>query len=182
MRKILIGLGNPGENYKNTYHNAGAIAVAAILARFLPDAKYAKEKGARLWNATEIKTADGDVLIFVRTKTFMNESGLAVKDILKYFSAEPEEVVLLHDDSDLRLGDIKISESKNLAGHHGLLSVENETGVSNFKRVRVGIRNPSELVRKKAGEFVLKNIPKNKLAVLLQPILREDWLAILRKS
>lgn len=182
MRKILIGLGNPGAQYENTYHNAGALAVTKIMDDLLPEANAIKEKGSPLFSSTEIKLSDGETYIFIRPKTFMNESGLAIKAVLKYFSAKPGEIIIFHDDSDLLLGTVKVSNSGNLAGHHGLISVRNETEISNFTRVRIGIRNPDEKTRKKAEEFVLKNIPKTKLTILLGKEFIEGWLALRKKS
>lgn len=182
MRKILIGLGNPGAKYENTYHNAGALAIEKIADSLSPVADKTTEKNSALFSFREAWMPNGDLFIFVRPKTFMNESGLAVKSALKYFSAKPSEVVIFHDDSDLPLGTAKISESSNFAGHRGLISIKNESGVSDFKRIRIGIRNPEEKVRKKAEEFVLKNIPKSKRGELLGATLEISWAKILEKS
>ncbi|TSC60132.1 MAG: peptidyl-tRNA hydrolase, PTH1 family [Parcubacteria group bacterium LiPW_15] len=182
MRKILVGLGNPGAKYENTYHNAGALALEGIMARMLPEGDISPEKSFPLFGFHKAEIQNGDIFIFVKPKTFMNDSGLAVKAVLKYFSAKPSEVIILHDDSDLNLGTIKISESTNLAGHHGLISIGNETGISNFKRMRIGIRNPDEKIRKKAEEFVLKNIPKKKMELLLGEALSAGWLELRKNS
>jgi len=182
MRKILIGLGNPGPEYENTYHNAGALAIEKIADTLSLEAGKTSKKASPLFSFREIGMPNGDCFIFVRPKTFMNKSGLAVKSALKYFSAQPSEIVVFHDDSDLPLGTARISESPNFAGHRGLISVKNETGVSDFKRVRIGIRNPEEKVRKKAEEFVLKNISKAKMSLLLGESLGASWPKVLGMS
>ncbi len=182
MRKILIGLGNPGVEYENTYHNAGALAIEKIADILSLEGDKTIKKNSAFFSSHEIGMSNGDLFIFVRPKTFMNESGLAVKSALKYFSAHPSEIVVFHDDSDLPLGTVKVSESSNLAGHRGLISVKNEIGVSDFKRIRIGIRNPEEKVRKKAEEFVLKNISKAKKDLLLGEALKTNWSKVLGKS
>lgn len=182
MRKILIGLGNPGKKYENTYHNAGALAVEKIFNNIEKESDSTKEGDAALFHFCEVKIPGGEIIIFARPKTFMNESGIAVKAVLKYFRARQGEVIIFHDDSDLILGVVKISESKNLAGHHGLISIQTEMGGMDFKRVRIGIRNPSEKVRLRAEKFVLNNIPKTKMNVLLGEALNANWSELRKKS
>ncbi len=182
MRKILIGLGNPGAKYENTYHNAGALAVQKIADSLSLEAHKISEKNRTLFSFRELKMPDGDTFVFIRPKTFMNESGLAVKSVLKYFSAQKSEIVILHDDSDLPLGTTKMSESSNLAGHRGLISIKNGTGFADFTRLRIGIRDPKEKIRKKAEEFVLKNISKSKKDALFGEEFETSWLKILQKS
>ncbi len=181
MREILIGLGNPGKKYALTYHTAGALALDFIYEKLLLSPEIIREGGGKLFDFRETKDESGEKIIFVRPTTFMNESGLAVRETLKFFRADAEEVVLLHDDSDLNLGTAKVSESKNLAGHHGLLSVERETGKT-FKRIRIGIRDPKEKIRRKAEEFVLKNIPKNKMKELFGQEFISSWSSLRKRS
>jgi len=91
----------------------------------------------------------------------MNESGKAVKEAVKYFRAKPEEILIIHDDSDIELGKYKISFGRGSAGHQGVESIIKSLGTKNFWRLRIGIRRTK---RKKAGEFVLKKItPADKL-------------------
>lgn len=155
------------------------MAIEEIARLLNPEASAINKKESALFGFHEIETPNGDLFVFIKPKTFMNESGLAVKSVLKYFSARPSEVIIFHDDSDLPLGTIKISESSNLAGHRGLISVKTETKIVDFKRVRIGIRDPKEKNRKKAEEFVLKNIPKTKKGVLLGEALKTSLLKIL---
>lgn len=167
MKKILIGLGNPDKEYEFTYHNAGALALSYLAKNF--GKKFGVKKSGKNKDFSFMEFHDpgkNDRLILVWPKTYMNESGVAVRSALKFFNAKPEEMFIFHDDSDLMLGTIKESKSENTAGHHGLISVQNETGSKNFKRVRIGIRDPKEKIRAKAEMFVLKRIPASKLKVI----------------
>ena len=169
MRKILIGLGNPGEKYKNTYHNAGAIVLYRLYDGAKKSAENERGGDTAQFRFAELKMENGDKNVFVWPKTFMNESGAAVRAVMKFFDAKNEEVVILHDDSDIALGEGKLSNSKNPAGHNGLISIQKETGVYDFSRIRIGIRDPKEKIRRKAEDFVLKKISGGKLKLLYSP-------------
>lgn len=154
---ILVGLGNPGEEYERTYHNAGRLALEAIEAalpgkenRFLrPSKKHFAYKKA------------GDFLL-VEPTTFMNESGLAVREALAYLRGVPEHTIILHDDSDLPLGNWKFVTARGAAGHHGVESIAAALGTNEFSRVRIGIRPDGATGRRRpASEFVLKTIRKS---------------------
>src|ERR1700735_137318 len=111
--KIFIGLGNPGEEYANTYHNAGWLVLTEIVPTDLPVTSYKK-----LFEYAE----SGDA-VFVWPLTFMNESGKAVREALKKFKAKPEDLVVFQDDSDLTVGSYKISFARSSAGHKGVQSI-----------------------------------------------------------
>ena len=170
--RLVVGLGNPGPSYENTYHNAGALAMRAIMTALTGDATPTWKTYKKLF--AYAKTGDW---VFVRPLTFMNESGSAVRTAAKKFHATPEHIILLHDDSDLPLGTWKISRARGAAGHHGAESVIAALGTNNFTRIRIGIRPVSERVRKKAEEFVLKPITKN-AAVILGKTFKEIARAI----
>jgi PTH1 family peptidyl-tRNA hydrolase len=149
--KIVVGLGNPDPAYERTYHNAGALAVAALASgaswRTKPSFRYAKTNG----------------LILVAPAVFMNESGTAAKEALKYFKLKPESLLLIHDDSDLPLGELKVQFGRGSAGHKGVASVIAALKTGDFFRARIGIRPPNEKKRLKAGDFVLKKIGKTEM-------------------
>lgn len=154
-RKILVGLGNPEPKYEATYHNVGTLAVHAIAgAMFEADALHF-EKHDDLFTYM----ISGN-LIFVTLLTYMNESGIAVREALKKWDASPADLIVFQDESDLLLGTYKISKGQGAAGHRGIESIVNLIGSNDFTRVRIGIRDEKEVKRKKAGEFVLKTIKK----------------------
>ncbi len=144
--KVVAGLGNPGRAYAATYHNAGRLALKALVPeaawRVRPGFRYAKSGG----------------LIFVAPEVFMNESGAAVRAALKYFKRAPDELLLLHDESDLPLGEVKFQFARGAAGHKGVASVIAALKTNGFFRARIGIRREDGARRRKAEDFVLKKI------------------------
>lgn len=144
FKAILVGLGNPDREYKETYHNAGA-----LLAEFLADGAAWRKPGQRPFKYCFL----GDIVL-IRPLTYMNESGRAVSAALNYFKSGQEKLVVAQDESDLPIGEFKISANRGAAGHKGIASIAKETGTKNFMRIRIGIRSG----RGKAGSFVLKKI------------------------
>ena len=161
--RIIFGLGNPGQEYENTYHNVGLLAVLFLAEKI--DGLGSLKKERHFWYR---KSAD---LILAGTdpnaKLYMNESGIVVEEALSYFKLTPEDLILAHDDSDLPLGAWKLESERGAAGHHGVESTMQVLGTNTFTRARIGIR-PEEIegVRRKAGEFVLKPISKKDHEVL----------------
>ena len=155
-RTLMVGLGNPGTEYENTYHNAGTRALSAIASSLA--------RGTALRWGTHKKlfiSAEADGVVFVKPLTFMNVSGAAVREAARKFRIPPERTILFHDDSDLPLGTWKISRGRGAAGHHGVESVIAALGTNDFTRVRIGIRPANERSRSKAGTFVLRKVTKN---------------------
>ncbi len=154
-RAVIVGLGNPGKEYEDTYHNVGALALRACA-------------GERAWKTYKklFTAALTDRNTFVQPLTFMNESGRAVQEALKHFGAAPADLTVIHDDSDLPLGRYKISRNVRAAGHKGVQSIIDAIGTKDFARIRIGIRPPAERNRAKAGAFVLKTITKKDSATL----------------
>jgi len=157
---ILVGLGNPGDEYKNHRHNIGFMAVDAI----------AENIGAGAWKKKfQSFVADGMIdnkkVLFVKPQTYMNLSGNAVREILEFYNFEPENVIVFHDDIDLVRGDIRIKQGGSNGGHNGLKSLDEQIGL-NYKRVRLGIGRPmtedGEPVKGDAvTNFVLSNFSKS---------------------
>ncbi|MBU6141752.1 aminoacyl-tRNA hydrolase [Patescibacteria group bacterium] len=151
--KLIVGLGNPGPDYANTYHNVGALAVDHLIEETRP-LTLKKNVSKKFQYA-----ADGNI-IFIKPLTYMNESGVAVKNALKQFKATPEEILVIHDDSDITIGEYKLSYERGAGGHKGIESIIQHLKTKKFWRLRIGIRPPAiaGTPRKKAEEFVLKRI------------------------
>lgn len=133
---LIVGLGNPGNEYKNTRHNVGFMAIDAIA----PDeAVWKKEKNA-LTTRTEI---DGFKVIFAKPQTFMNNSGEAVAPLMTYYKIPLENVVVIHDDMDLKLGSLREKTGGGSAGHNGIKSIDNAIG-KEYRRIRIGIGHPRD--------------------------------------
>ena len=133
--KLVVGLGNPGEKYLNTRHNLGF----DVLDEF----KRKKELGEWVldnkFKAEVIKTQL--TIILARPQTFMNQSGLCVATLAKFYKIKPEDIIIIHDELDIVLGHLKIRVGGSDAGHHGIESIITHLGSENFVRVRLGIGN-----------------------------------------
>lgn len=127
--KLVVGLGNPGEKYSKVRHNLGFMVLDA-LADSWEDNKKLKSLIAKK-----------DDLIFVKPKTYMNNSGLAVKLLTTYYKIPATDLIVVHDDLDLMLGQIKVRTGGSAAGHHGVESIISALGTDQFTRVRLGIGN-----------------------------------------
>ncbi len=173
--KIILGLGNPGAEFENTYHNAGALAVRYLANSLANDADLKWKTYKKLFSYVCVNPSMSHVacrMSLIVPLAFMNESGFATKEALKKFNAVPEDLTVIHDDSDLPLGEFKISRSQSSAGHKGVQSVIDFLGTKDFQRIRIGVRpmdkaqgarRKAQIKRKKAGDFVLNKItPKDR--------------------
>lgn len=170
----MIGLGNPGSDYENTHHNAGRIFLSRLALK--NRSKFNKIKGKHF----EYAEIPEWILIF--PTTFMNESGEAANEALRYFKIEDhEKIFVAHDDSDLSIGSYKITMGGGSAGHHGIDSVIANIKSSDFWRIRIGIRPEAPGPRKKAGDFVLSPLSK-KHQQILQGVSDEIILKLIEKK
>lgn len=133
---LIVGLGNPGNEYKNTRHNVGFMTIDAIAPN---EAVWKKEKNA-LTTRTEI---DGLNVILAKPQTFMNNSGEAVAPLMAYYKIPLENVVVIHDDMDLKLGTLREKTGGGSAGHNGIKSIDNAIG-KEYRRIRIGIGHPRD--------------------------------------
>jgi PTH1 family peptidyl-tRNA hydrolase len=154
--KAIIGLGNPAPEYQKTYHNIGRIFVDYYRSS-LKDQAFTKFLNPPRKKFDYCQLADR---FLIRTVTFMNESGGAVKQALAYFKLKPGEVIFVHDDSDMTVGNYKISFDQRSAGHKGVQSIIDALKTQKIRRLKIGIRPKSEGIRQKAEKFVLKKISR----------------------
>jgi PTH1 family peptidyl-tRNA hydrolase len=167
--KLVIGLGNPGKEYEKTYHNVGFLAINYLVAMSLRGAK----RGSNPINKKIASVAFGDLAMtpLLKSDVFMNQSGNFVKATLKKYKIRPEELLIIHDDSDIELGKYKLCFGRGSAGHKGVQSIIDALNTKNFWRLRIGIRheltqNKRRVARTKASELVLKKITKRDLEIL----------------
>ncbi len=163
---FIIGLGNPGSQYASTYHNAGYLALDHLMKTATETMTFA-QKGKQK-NFEFFKFINDRNLIFIKPLIFMNESGGAVTASIKYFKIKPEEILVIHDDSDIELGKLKLSFGRGAAGHHGIESIIKSLKTKKFSRLRIGIRikETEKNSRKEAGEMVLKKISPSDKSIL----------------
>ena len=134
--KLIVGLGNPGDKYKNTRHNVGFITVDRIATNFSFDKfkKITKHKA-------EIAEGyiNGEKTLLVKPQTFMNLSGQSVQSLMSFYKIPIEDIIIIYDDVDINFGKIKIKIKGSAGGHNGIKSVISSIG-ENFVRIRLGIK------------------------------------------
>ena len=157
---LIVGLGNPGEKFKNTRHNIGF----RVLDYFAKENNFPEFALSKKFNAliSESET-NGRKVLLAKPQTFMNSSGKAVKKIVDknklqaaYYKLQYISLIVVHDDIDLLFGKIKISQNRGSAGHRGVESIIKELGTKNFTRLRVGIQLEKGKLQN-TEVFVLKN-------------------------
>ncbi len=168
---LIVGLGNPGKEYLGTRHNVGFRIIDKFREEnFFSDFELLK-KANSLISRGEI---DLQEIVLIKPQTFMNNSGTAVKLIINQFSNR--DLIVIHDDIDLPLGKIKVSEGRGSAGHKGVESIIRELKTKDFFRIRIGIQ-PERGKPKNIDNFVLKNFTKNEEEILKQTV-KESCIAL----
>ncbi|HVG67562.1 MAG TPA: aminoacyl-tRNA hydrolase [Gaiellales bacterium] len=147
---LVVGLGNPGKRYAGTRHNIGLRAVEEVVDRL-----GGSWRGR--WHGRVCETRDGDERIaLLAPETFMNESGRSVAPAMRFYKLPPERLVVVHDELDLPLGDVRAKSGGGLAGHNGLRSVVQAIGTQDFLRVRIGIGRPERGDPRPVADWVLQ--------------------------
>ena len=137
-RYMIVGLGNPGEAYQQTRHNAGF----QVLGRLSQEYEIPLNQ-RRFDNCYGLGVIAGQALVLAAPQAFMNRSGPPVLHLLSDYGISSEDVLIIHDDIDLELGRIKIKEKGGHGGHNGLKSVMDALGSGEFTRLRIGIGRPA---------------------------------------
>ena len=151
---IIIGLGNPGEKYATTRHNVGYMASDSLYERLTTDAmgaEYLHPVPGQPFTAARVKLG-AHPLAIIRSNTYMNESGEAVKAASEYYGVPPEKIIVLHDELDIAHGRVRVKLGGNENGHNGLKSTTAELGTRDYLRVRMGIGRPA------AGTTVIDHV------------------------
>ena len=133
---LIVGLGNPEKQYEKTFHNMGFIAVGDAAEAL--GAKFKKKECEALVAEAHI---NGEKVILARPLTYMNNSGRAVKQLMSKYKIPPENLLVIYDDYDLPKGKVRIRAQGSAGTHNGMRSIIGETGVKDFPRIRVGIRD-----------------------------------------
>lgn len=152
--KIILGLGNYNKKYSFTYHNLGHLFIDWLKEKWQINLEFKKEKKL----LSEVLIFPPKNIILAKNLNYMNESYKSVKLLKNFYSLELNEFLIIHDDSDIPISQFKICFNRGSAGHKGIESIIKNLG-KDFYRIRIGIRNPKEKIRKKAGSLVLKKMP-----------------------
>ena len=148
---LVAGLGNPGPEYARNRHNVGWLVVDELARRH--DGQWRTKFNGRL---AEIRI-DGHKVALLKPETYMNDSGRAVQAAARFFKLEPNEVLVVHDESDLDSGRLQLRRGGGLAGHNGLRSVASGLGGPDFLRLRVGVGRPERGDPRPLADWVLSD-------------------------
>lgn len=151
---LIVGLGNPGTEYRLTRHNFGFMVLDALAEHW-----NAKLKRIKFRAIIAEDRFDGKKLVLAKPLTYMNESGRSVAPLLRYFKVPVENMLVIHDDLDLPLGTLRIRPTGSTAGQRGMESITKMIGTQDFPRMRLGINRPPGQMDPK--DYVLKNFLPN---------------------
>jgi len=157
---LVVGLGNPGSQYAETRHNFGFLAVDALASRLRADPF--RDKFSAL--VSRARLGDDDVVL-LKPLTFMNLSGQSVQPAAAFFKVPVQGVVVLHDELDLPLGEVRLKVGGGHAGHNGLRSLIERLGSPEFVRVRLGIGRPPAAFREVADYVLSRFSPEERALV-----------------
>jgi peptidyl-tRNA hydrolase, PTH1 family len=160
---LIVGLGNPGEEYADTYHNAGFRVLERIAEQLHVRIK---ERCGPALISRQILLGGEAAAALVMPQTFMNRSGAALAPVFERFESSARDIIVVYDDLALPLGKLRVRQKGSAGGHNGIKSIISTLGSDEFLRVRVGIRPDRELgdVR----DFVLSQVAKADRALLVQ--------------
>jgi PTH1 family peptidyl-tRNA hydrolase len=150
---LVIGLGNPDDEYANTRHNLGAMVVEVLADRAGTKLRRSKNRA----HVAEIRDG-GDRIVLARPDSYMNESGGPVSLLTRYYGTGIDQVIVVHDEIDLAEGKLQVRRGGGTAGHNGLKDIVKALGGPGFLRVRLGIGRPPG--RQDPAAYVLERIPK----------------------
>ncbi len=155
---LFVGLGNPTPNSEDNRHNVGFKIIDSINKRFSLSKQKPKFKG--LLTTGNI---DGEKVYAIKPLTFMNNSGVCIRELLEYFKIEAEDVIVFHDDLDIEFGKIKAKFGGSSAGHNGIASIDKFIG-KDYSRVRIGIGKPKNQIA--IEDYVLQNFDPEELIAI----------------
>lgn len=160
---LIVGLGNPGKRYEKTRHNVGFLVIEEIAER--AGLKFKTERDFRMARGT---VEDKD-LILLEPLTFMNLSGIAVKEVIKRFNLMPEDLIVIHDDIDMETGRLRIRKKGSSGGHKGVESIISSIGTQEFIRVKIGVGREKDVPPE---EYVLSSFRKEEMPLIRDSIRR----------
>jgi PTH1 family peptidyl-tRNA hydrolase len=174
---LLVGLGNPGREYARTRHNAGFLVVEELASRARVGMDFERKFNARLarWNGA------GRTLLLAEPQTFMNASGEAVAAVAEFYRVPVSRTLVVVDDADLPLGELRLRPKGSAGGHHGLESVERHLGTREYARLKVGIGRTAD-GRREITKHVLGRFAADEVELLDEVVRRaasqaECWVA-----
>lgn len=171
---LIVGLGNPGDKYKKTFHNVGFLAVEDLA--IMVKATFDKLKCKALIAETRIGT---EKVIIAKPQTFMNLSGDSVREIIDFYKIPTENVLVIYDDVDIEKGSLRLREKGSAGTHNGMRDIVNKIG-EDFKRIRIGTHDKESQMQ--LYDYVLSNIKKEDYPLFTEVIQNSakaslDWVS-----
>ncbi len=173
--KLIVGLGNPGLKYKKTRHNVGFM----LLDKYVGNVKWSNQPNYYSYETIIDKVK----VIFIKPKTFMNLSGIAVKEVVDYYKINIEDILIIHDDIDMTIGSYKLKKNSSSGGHNGIKSIESYLKTNNYLRLKIGIKKDT---KKTTSDFVLSKFNKEDMTsvdlinsnIIIDDFIKKDlpWL------
>ncbi|WP_456489335.1 aminoacyl-tRNA hydrolase [Caminibacter pacificus] len=161
--KLIVGLGNPGSKYEKNRHNIGFLAVDYLIKEFNASKLSSKFKG---------ELYKSDEYLFLKPTTYMNLSGESVRLVKDFYKMENDDIIVIHDDIDLKLGALRFKKGGGSGGHNGLKSLDANIG-NDYWRVRIGVGRPER--KEMVVSYVLSDFEDEELECLekLFPLIKE---------
>lgn len=166
---LIVGLGNPGDKYKNNRHNVGFMVVDQIAG----DNHFPVFKSKFNGEISEGRLA-GQKVALLKPMTYMNDSGISVRKAADFYKIPPEKIIVFHDELDIEPSRVKIKKGGGAGGHNGIKSMDAHLGTQDYWRVRLGIGHPGD--KNRVSGYVLSDFSKEEQKWL------EDWIYILSKN
>lgn len=159
LMKLIVGLGNPEKKYENTRHNVGFAFVDFYLKY-----KNINEKWHKNFNGLYIQTIiDGEKVIFLKPQTYMNLSGISVRKVMDYFNIVEDDLLVISDDLDLKVGNFKLKPNGSSGGHNGLKNISENLSSDNYKRLKIGISKDTNIDTK---DYVISSFSREDSEVI----------------
>lgn len=153
--KLIVGLGNPGKDYENTRHNVGYLVVDKVFSDVVFQKKFQS-----LYTILEM---NGEKVLIVKPETYMNLSGQAVGNFVRYYKINVEDILVIQDDLDLPFGKFRLKKNSSSGGHNGIKDIISSLGTDAFLRLKIGVGHDRALDTK---DYVLGHFSKSELMEL----------------
>lgn len=160
--KLVVALGNPGKEYEKTRHNAGWLVLDKLIDSEGPSVKKSPKLQAEIFDYKIGRTK----VILAKPLTFMNNSGIAVGLMMNFYRLMPKDIIVVHDDKDIPVGEIRVQTNRGPAGHNGIKSIIEQLGTKDFTRIRIGVGPQEKEPIQVISNFVLNKFSKEEFKIL----------------
>ena len=170
--KLIVGLGNPEKEYADTRHNVGFLVIDKLVMDYETNTSFDKKANAEVFKSTINKKR----VLLSKPQTYMNNSGIVVRALMDFYKLKPENLIVIHDDKDIPLGETRVQTDRGPAGHNGVKSIIEHLGTKNFIRIRVGVAPEDQTKIKDTANFVLGKFTaeeKKKLKKIIENVAKE---------